>query len=523
MPANIHHNTDLAGFSRRIDEVIDMSTKSLKMMAVDFGASSGRAVIGHFDGERISVQEVHRFDNEPVQLGDRLHWDFLRLFHELKRGMTKAKQQLGRTPASIAVDTWGVDYGLVDPKGRLVSNPYHYRDLRTEKPMREALKRIPEKELYARTGIQSSSINTVYQLFADEELRLAQNDRGLRMLFMPDLFHYYLSGTMASEYTIASTSGMLDAARRDWSADVLDGLSIPSSLLNPIIMPGTPVGTVRQDIGAELSLEAMPVIAAAGHDTAAAVTSVPAGDAPYAFISSGTWSLMGIELAEPILTERSRQLLFSNEGGTEGNIRMLKNIMGLWLLQECRRTWALEGTELSFAELTEMARHAPRNGSYVDAGDAVFLPPGNMPQRIREYCRSTGQAVPESRPEIVRCILESLAFKYRQTLDEIEELTGKRIEQIHMVGGGIQNRLLCRLTANVTGRTVVAGPVEATSIGNLMMQAKAHGEVGGLADIREVVRRSFPPEIYMPEDAAEWEERYRGYEQRLMLQKTEDS
>ncbi|MDR9854831.1 rhamnulokinase family protein [Paenibacillus sp. VCA1] len=499
-----------------------MSTKSLQMMAVDFGASSGRAVVGHFDGSRISIQEVHRFENEPVQLGERLHWDFLRLFHELKRGMMKAKQQLGGTPASIAVDTWGVDYGLVDPKGRLASNPYHYRDLRTELAMKEAVKRIPETELYARTGIQSSSINTVYQLFADEELRLGQNEGGLRMLFMPDLFHYYLSGTMASEYTIASTSGMLDAAGRDWSRQVLDALSIPSSLLNPIIMPGTRLGTVRPDICAELSLDAMPVIAAAGHDTAAAVTSIPATDSRYAFISSGTWSLMGIELSEPILTERSRRLLFSNEGGTEGKIRMLKNIMGLWLLQECRRTWAMEGTELSFAELTEMAQHAPANASYVDAADAVFLPPGNMPERIREYCRATGQAVPQSRPEIVRCILESLAFKYRQTLDEIEELTGERLERIHMVGGGIQNRLLCQLTANVTGKTVIAGPVEATSIGNLMMQAKAHGEVGGLEDIREVVRRSFPPEMYVPENASEWEERYRTYERLLVLQKTEE-
>ncbi|MCJ8010932.1 rhamnulokinase [Paenibacillus sp. KQZ6P-2] len=489
------------------------------MMAVDFGASSGRAVTGHFDGERLSIQEVHRFDNEPVQLGGRLHWDFLRLFHELKQGIVKAKQQLGRTPASIAVDTWGVDYGLIDPKGRLLGNPYHYRDLRSESAMREALQLISEADLYAKTGIQSSSINTVYQLLAEEHLRFDQNASNLRMLFMPDLFHYYLSGVMASEYTIASTSGLLDPVNREWNIDVIDTLSLPQSLFNPIIMPGTRLGGLTPDICSELSVDAMPVIAASGHDTAAAVASIPATSSRYAFISSGTWSLMGIELDEPILTERSRQLLFSNEGGAEGEIRMLKNIMGLWLLQECRRTWAVEGAQLGYAELTEMAEHAPRNSSYVDAGDAVFLPPGNMPQRIQEYCRSSGQTVPQSRPEIVRCILESLAFKYRQTLSEIEELTGERLEHIHMVGGGIQNRLLCQLTANVTGRTVIAGPVEATSIGNLMIQAKAHGEVHNLAEIREVVRQSFPPETYLPQNADEWEERYQRYNQLLVLQK----
>ncbi|MDR0269580.1 rhamnulokinase family protein [Paenibacillus sp.] len=494
--------------------------KSLHMMAVDFGASSGRAVTGEFDGERLSIQEIHRFANEPVQLGERLHWDFLKLFHELKRGIAKARQQLGRTPASIAVDTWGVDYGLVDPKGRLIGNPYHYRDLRSEPAMKEAIRLIPETELYARTGIQSSSINTVYQLFAEEQLRLEQNAGDWRMLFMPDLFHYYLSGVMANEYTIASTSGMLDAIKRDWSTAILDALSLPQSLLSPVIMPGTRLGAIRPDICSELSIEAMPVIAASGHDTAAAVASIPADDGHYAFISSGTWSLMGIELDEPVLTERSKQLFFSNEGGADGKIRLLKNIMGLWLLQECRRFWAVEGPDLSFSELMEMAQNAPKNSSYIDAGDTVFLPPGNMPQRIQEYCRASGQSVPQTRPEIVRCILESLAFKYGQTLNEIEELTGKRLERIHMVGGGIQNRLLCQLTANVTGKTVIAGPVEATSIGNLMMQAKAHGEVNHLAEIREIVRRSFPPEIYMPEDVEEWEDRYRRYDQLLVLQKT---
>lgn len=496
-----------------------MSTKSLQMMAVDFGASSGRAVAGHFDGQRLSIQEVHRFDNEPVQLGERLHWDFLRLFHELKRGILKARQQLGTVPASVAVDTWGVDYGLVDPKGRLIGNPYHYRDLRSEPAMKEALKWISEAELYSLTGIQSSSINTIYQLYADEHLRLYQNADDWRMLFMPDLFHYYLSGEMANEYTIASTSGLLDPVQRTWSSKVMRALSLPESLFSPVVMPGSRLGALRPEICAELSIPAMPVIAASGHDTAAAVASIPASSSRYAFISSGTWSLMGIELDEPVLTARSRELLFSNEGSAEGKIRLLKNIMGLWLLQECRRSWAMEGASLSYAELTEMAQHAPQNASYVDAGDAVFLPPGNMPERIREYCRASGQTVPQSRPEIVRCILESLAFKYRQTLGEIEELTGERLDHIHMVGGGIQNRLLCQLTASVTGRTVIAGPVEATSIGNLMMQAKAHGEVHGLGEIREIVRESFPPEIYVPADAELWDERYRGFEQLLGLMK----
>ncbi|GIO53385.1 carbohydrate kinase [Paenibacillus sp. SSG-1] len=497
-----------------------MGSQSLHMLAVDFGASSGRAVTGAFNGRTLTVNEVHRFSNEPVRLGDHFHWDFLRLFHELKQGIHASRRMAGGAPVSVAVDTWGVDYGLVDAKGRLAGNPYHYRDLRTEQVMPEVFSAIPEKELFRMTGIRSSSINTIYQLYAEEKVRSGYGADGLKMLMMPDLFHYYLSGVMANEYTIASTSGLLDPRSRTWHSGILNTLSIPESLFSEIVMPGTMLGQLRQDIREELQVPDMAVIAAAGHDTAAAVASVPAGAAPYAFISSGTWSLMGIELDQPALSDYSRDSLFSNEGGAGGKIRLLKNIMGLWLLQECRRTWALEGTPLTYDELTELALSAPENGSYIDAADAVFLPPGGMPQRIREYCRDSGQKVPESRAAIVRCIVESLALQYRQTLDEIEKLAGERMEHIHIVGGGIQNRLLCQLTANVTGRPVIAGPVEATAIGNLMMQALAHGEVKDLAEIRQVVLESFPPETYLPEDAAMWEERYQQYVKLFKRQET---
>ncbi len=481
------------------------------MLAVDFGASSGRAMLGSFNGEKLTIQEVHRFANEPVQLGGNLHWDFLRLFHELKTGIHLSKLRSGVSPASIAVDTWGVDYGLVDRKGRLVGNPYHYRDSRTDSTMNEVFGLISEDELYKQTGIQSSQINTIFQLYTEDRIRSFQHTDQLKMLFMPDLFHYYLSGVMANEYTIASTSGLLNPINRNWNIEIMDTLNIPSTLFSDIVAPGTKLGSLRKAIGDELHVGAIPIVAACGHDTASALVSVPTDVSHYAFISSGTWSIMGMELDEPILSVDSRQSLFSNEGGAEHKIRLLKNIMGLWLLQECRRAWALEGTTLNYDELTQMALSAPQNGSYIDADDVVFLPPGGMPKRIQEYCRASGQIVPESRAEIVRCIVESLAFKYKQTLTEMEKLSGKRLEHIYMVGGGIQNRLLCQLTASVTGKPVIAGPVEATAIGNMMMQAKAHGEVKDLSEIRGIVKQSFPPEIYHPEDTAMWEERYERY------------
>lgn len=488
-----------------------MSTNPLNMLAVDFGASSGRTMLGRWNGSKLAVEEIHRFANEPVELSGRLYWDFLRLFHELKKGIQVFKRQSSGNPASIAVDTWGVDYGFVDGNGKLLGNPYHYREARNAHAMDALLQQISQQELYKWSGIQPLSFNTIFQLYAERSEQGLALPEDVRLLLMPDLFRYYLSGIRSTEYTIASTTGLLDAAARDWDKSLLHKLGIPARLFTGIVMPGTSQGILRKEIAEELQVGEMAVVATASHDTASAVVSIPSLEKDYAFISCGTWSLMGVEIDQPILTEKSLGYGFTNEGGAEHKIRMLKNIMGLWLLQECRRQWELEGTSLNFAQMQEIAKAEPGLQSFVDAQDPVFLAPGNMPERIRLYCAQTGQAVPSTKAELIRCVVDSLAMKFKQTLDEIEQLLGKKLQTIHMVGGGIQNKLLCQLTANATGRPVIAGPVEATAIGNIMMQVKAHGEVTSLDQIRHAVRDSFSPDQYETKDEAQWQEAYQAY------------
>lgn len=488
-----------------------MGTNHLNMLAVDFGASSGRTILGRWSGSTLSVEEIHRFSNDPVELGGSLYWDFLRLFHELKAGIHAYKQHAPGSPASIAVDTWGVDYGFVDGKGKLLGNPYHYREARNTEAMSKLLQQTTERELYSHSGIQPLSFNTIFQLYAEiREQGLSLPD-DVRLLLMPDLFRFYLSGIRSTEYTIASTTGLLDPVARDWDRLLLQKVGIPSGIFTDIVMPGTKEGTLRKEIAEELQVGAMPIVAAASHDTASAVVSIPSLEGDYAFISCGTWSLMGVEIDQPIMTEDSLRWGFTNEGGAENKIRMLKNIMGLWLLQDCKKQWELEGDSISFAHMQEMAKLEPGLQSYVDPQDPVFLAPGNMPERIRLYCAETGQTVPQTKAELIRFVVDSLAMKFKQTLDEIEQLLARKLSTIHMVGGGIQNRLLCQLTANATGRPVIAGPVEATAIGNIMMQVKAHGEVQSLDQIRQVVMDSFPPDRYESQDEAQWQDAYQTY------------
>lgn len=488
-----------------------MGAKQFNMLAVDFGASSGRTILGRWNGSTLTTQEIHRFSNDPVELNGSLYWDFLRLFHELKEGVLAYKQHAAGTPASLAVDTWGVDYGLVTGKGKLLGNPYHYREARNERAMTALLRTMSEHDLYAHSGIQPLSFNTIFQLYAEcleEGLHVPED---VHLLLMPDLFRYYLSGTRSTEYTIASTTGLLNPTSRTWDTTLIQKLGIPRALFTDIVMPGTTGGLLRKEIAEELQIGAFPIVATASHDTASAVVSIPSLAGDYAFISCGTWSLMGVELDQPIMTADSLRFGFTNEGGAEQKIRMLKNIMGLWLLQACKRQWELEGESLSFAKMQEMARLEPGLRSYIDSQDPVFLAPGNMPERIRQYCVQTGQAVPQTKAELIRCVVDSLAMKFKQTLDEIEGLTARKLTTIHMVGGGIQNQLLCQLTANATGRSVIAGPIEATAIGNIMMQAKAHGEVGSLEEIRQAVMNSFPPDRYEPEAIEQWAEAYHTY------------
>ncbi|MDO8589029.1 MAG: rhamnulokinase family protein [Armatimonadota bacterium] len=473
-------------------------SNALKFLAFDLGAESGRGVVGLLDGPTLRLEEVHRFPNEPIRLNDGLHWDILRLLHEIKRGFRACAQAHGTDISGVGVDTWGVDFGLLDRDGGLLGNPYHYRDDRTNGMLEEAFKRVPRSEIYERTGIQFMRLNTLYQLLAMALSKSPLLEVADTLLFTPDLFNYWFTGEKLSEYTISTTSQFYDPREDDWSRPLLQQLGIPTCFLPNVVRPGHVIAPLRQSFAEEVGLPQIPVIAPAAHDTGCAVAAVPATGKDHAYLSCGTWALIGVELEKPLISEKALELNFTNEGGVFDTIRFLKNMAGLWLVQECRRHWAREREELSYSELTEMASASEPFAYLVDPDDPVFLSPGDMPARIIEFCRNIGAGEPQTKAEIIRCALDSIALKYRNVLSSLEALLGKRLEPIHIVGGGTQNRLLCQLTADVTGRTVVAGPVEATAIGNILMQAIARGEIGSLAEGREIVRNSFPMVTYEP-------------------------
>ena len=445
--------------------------KSLKMLGIDLGASSGRGIIGEFDGGRLSLRENHRFTNDPVIQNGRFSWDILRIFHEIKNSIRQSVLD-GENIASIGIDTWGVDYGFIDKNGYLLSNPVHYRDTRTEGIPEEIDSILPLSELYAKTGIQSMNFNTVYQLYAHAKLNPEHFADGNKMLFIPDLLGYFLTGKMATEYTIASTGALLDAERREYALDMLAKLGIPQHVFCDIVYPGHELGDLLPQVIEEVGQTDAKVLKIASHDTASAVMAVPSKEESFIYISSGTWSLMGTETKSPIINDESCRLNFTNEGGAENTIRFLKNIMGLWILQESRRQWKREGKDFSFGQLSEMAAAVPCRRSLINPEDKRFGVPGNMPRRIAEFCRETNQPVPESEGEFVRCILDSLALKYRETVENIAAFTPKAPAAIHIVGGGSQDKLLCRAAADACGLPVYAGPVEATAIGNLKVQMK---------------------------------------------------
>ena len=474
-------------------------------LAFDLGASSGRAVLGRFDGKRIALEEVHRFENGPVRILDQLRWNVADLFTQIKTGLAACAAQ-NVTLDGVGIDTWGVDFGLLSREGELLGLPYHYRDRRTRGLLDEAFKRIPRSKLYAATGIQFMELNTAYQLLAASIQTpdlLAAADK---LLFMPDLLNYWLTGRAQSEYTIASTSQLFLADGHGWASDVIQRLGLPERIFQDVIAPATTIGPLLPGVAEETGLRQINVIAPACHDTGSAVAAVPAQGDDWAYISSGTWSLVGVELADPICNEAALAANFTNEGGVNGTIRFLKNVSGLWLVQEARRSWAAAGEEHSFAELTALAAAAPPQRTFVNPDDPRFAEPGDMPQRIRDYCAETGQPVPADKGALVRCILESLALTYATNLDTIEKLTGRRIGVVHIVGGGCQNKLLCQLTADVTGKPVIAGPAEATAAGNVMIQALANGGVGSLEEVREVVAASTTLEQYEADRSVDWEE-----------------
>lgn len=483
------------------------------MAAVDLGAESGRVVLGRFDGARLQIEEVHRFPNEPVRLLGRLRWDLPRLFLEMQRGLALARRAAGGPLACVAVDTWGVDFALLGEDGEILGHPYHYRALASEQAMREAFAMVPAREIFEVTGIQLIPINTLFQLIELRRVGPAALGAARRLLMLPGAFTYLLTGQQLDEFTIATTSQLYDPTAGDWAWRLVDALGLPRHLFGEVIPPGTLVGPLEGGAAAETGLEGARVALTAGHDTACAVAAVPAAEpSGWAYISSGTWSLVGIEVPAPVITDAAFSANLSNEGGVFGTFRLLRNVMGLWLLQECRRRWEQEGAALSYDELAHLAAKAPPRRSFVDPDDLRFLRPGDMVAHVQAFCRETAQPVPTERGEVVRTILESLALKYRWVIETLERVAGGRIERVHVVGGGSRNALLCQLTADVTGRPVVAGPAEATAIGNLLMQARALGEVKSLSELRDAVRRSFPTRTYEPAEAETWEEPYRYFQ-----------
>ena len=491
---------------------------TLNFAAIDLGAESGRVMLGRCDGAALQLDEAHRFSNVPVRVAGTLYWDVLRLWADIQQGLAACARLAGGPIAGVGVDTWGVDFGLLGRDGQLLGNPVHYRDQRTDGMLDEAGRRVPRQEIFERTGIQFMPINTLYQLLALVVDGSPALEAASRLLTIPDLINFWLTGVMANEFTNATTTQCFDPRAGDWAWDLLDRMGIPARIFGPVIQPGTILGPLRPDLSAELGLGQAQVIAPATHDTGSAVAAIPfraaaipfrAADAIY--LSSGTWSLMGVELAAPVINEQSLANNFTNEGGVGGTFRLLKNITGLWLVQECRRAWSSQGEELSYATLEQMAERAPAFESLIAANDPRWLAPGDMPARIRQFCRETGQAVPETAGAVIRCVLESLALEYRWVAERLDELAGRHFATIHVIGGGARNGLLNQFTADAANRAVVAGPVEATALGNVLVQAMAAGQLASLADGRALVRHSFPTQAYGPRAYGPWEQAYQRY------------
>ncbi|MBD2867488.1 rhamnulokinase [Paenibacillus arenilitoris] len=480
----------------------------MTILAYDLGASSGRALLGRLNGGKIEVEELHRFPNDPVQAGDRLHWDILRLLHELKQALLKAKHR-GIKPSSIAIDSWAVDFGFIGANGELLGNPYHYRDRHTDGVMEQLIEELSATEIFARSGIQFLPFNTIYQLAALKRADSPLLREAKHFLMIPDLLRYFLTGDMYNEFSNATTTQLFNPVEGDWDEELLRAIGVPRELFGEIVQPGARVGKLRPSLCEELGIEPVDVYAAAEHDTGSAVAAVPALERSFAYLSCGTWSLMGTEVGEPVINELAQELNFTNEGGVYGTYRLLKNIMGLWILQECRRSWERAGNSYDFPELVKLAGEAKPFAAFIDPDDPVFLHPGDMPARITEYCERTGQEAPAGAGAVVRCVLESLALKYRYVLELTERLSGQTFSGLHMVGGGIQNILLCQWTANAIGKPVWAGPVEGSAIGNMAVQWIASGELADIWEARKAIRESFPVETYEPEGHEEWAEAYR--------------
>jgi len=482
-------------------------------IAIDLGAESGRVMLATLGDDQVELRQIHRFANGPVDQDRTLRWDFRSLMDEICDGLEKT---LGveKNIRSIGIDTWGVDYGLLDEDGMLLENPYHYRDSRNDGMMELAFETMSRDQIYANTGIQFLPFNTLFQLIACKDRCPELLDKAKTLLFMPNLIIYYLCGEICAEYTIASTSQMMNMATGQWSKDILDSFDLPGDILPSIVPPGSKAGVLRADLAEKWNCDPIPVIAVGSHDSASAVAAVPAkAQTRWAYLSSGTWSLIGIEAPEPVINETAAKLNFTNEGGVENTIRLLKNIMGLWLVQESRRYWAERGTELDYSQITEMASNSQPFQGRIDPDHRPFLSPGKMPEKINAYLESNGQGQVEDKGQLIRVILESLAVKYHHVMNTLEELSGDRIDVLHIVGGGSQNKLLNQFTANATGKKVIAGPIEATVLGNFLVQAIAAGSVDSIETGRNIIADSFDLVEFQPQETARWKEYAESFSQ----------
>lgn len=486
--------------------------KNSCFLAFDLGAESGRAILGKLKKNKLVIKEIHRIPNRPVSLKGHIHWNIYELFLEMKKALKACSGNKTERPLSLGIDTWGVDFGLIAGDGSIIGLPYCYRDSRTNGVMEEYFKLVSPRTLYEITGLQFMPFNSLFQLYAYIREKSPLLDSAFALLFMPDLFNYLFTGQKASEATIASTSQMLNARTRCWEYNLLQAMGFSKQLLQKIIQPGTVLGPVSREIADELGSEEVMVVATASHDTASAVAAVPAHGGDWAYISSGTWSLVGVELLEPVITEESYRLNFTNEGGVDGSIRFLKNVTGLWLLQGCRKIWSLgQKREITYEELAAGANNGRQFAAFIDPDSPVFLNPTNMVQAINDYFTLTKQKPLESISDLTRCILESLAFKYRLVINQLVSITRSPIKVIHIIGGGARNETLSQFTANATGLPVVAGPAEATSAGNILIQARSFGLVNSLSEAREIIKNSFELKHYEPKDHSLWEKKFEDY------------
>ncbi len=485
----------------------------MKVLAFDLGASSGRGIIAELKDGKITLNEIHRFANNGVNVRGTLYWDILYLYDQIKQGIVNAKLAGGFD--SIGIDTWGVDFGLLDENGDLIGNPVHYRDIRTENIPDELYKVVNKESLYNKTGIQIMNFNTIFQLYYLAKYKSDMLKKADKFLFIPDLLNYFLTGVKKSEYTIASTSQMLNPYERDWDKELLEELGIPTDLLCDILETGSILGKVSDEVCEELGIDSVPVVAVGSHDTASAVISVPTTEKDFVYISCGTWSLFGTELDAPVIKEEGLKSSYTNEGGYGGTIRYLTNIMGLWLIQESRRAWKKQGQDLSFNDLEKAALASEPFKCYIDPDYVDFSRPGNLPKRIQEFCERTNQYVPKDVGEIVRCIYQSLALKYRHAFLNLKKIAEKDFTGIHIVGGGTKDPLLCQLTANACNTKVSAGPIEATALGNIAVQLIAGGEIKDLKEAREIIKNSFDIKEYTPSETDVWDKAYEDFKKIL--------